>query len=436
MLAGNRALLLALCLLSNVFAGLISTLMAAYLPDAVGELAGSMDEATVGHVGAYIGSLFLVGWAIGGVSFGLAADRFGRARTFTAAVLLFSLASIAASLSPSWPLLVACRLATGVGIGGTMVVSAILVAEAYEERARAIALGFMGVTYPLGIIAAGAVSYSVPNWRTGFLTGFVPLALGLIGAVTVRDSAHWVAESARAADALRPSRLRTLVSAKHRRDFLIGATIFGSMSVGLWATFSWLPAWAESLIGPGGGGGQQQRGMLMMVLGGGGIVGGAFSGFLSNALGRRRTLLIAFAGAFAGSMLLFQTNSVFSSIVFAETALLAIFFGISQGTLTGYIPELFPTGIRATATGICFNVGRVVTSGAVFFVGVMVPVLGGYGSSISVFAVMYLFGFVATLYGKETRSAPAGEVMSPPVRETDHRAILQTRRTTTAPPTP
>jgi hypothetical protein len=49
---------------------------------------------------------------------------------------------------------------------------------------------------------------------------------------------------------------------------------------------------------------------------------------------------------------------------------------------------------------------------------------------------MYLFGFVATLYGKETRSAPAGEVMSPPVRETDHRAILQTRRTTTAPPTP
>lgn len=418
---GNRGLLLALCLLSNVFAGLISTLMAAYLPDAVGELAGSTDGATVGRVGAYIGSLFLVGWALGGVSFGLAADRFGRSRTFTAAVLLFSVASVAASVSASWPILVACRLVTGVGIGGTMVVSAILVAEAFDERARAIALGFMGVTYPLGIIVAGAVSYSVSNWRTGFLIGFVPLTLGLIGAATIRDSIQWLSERARMADALRPSRLVTLVSPAHRTDFLLGATIFGTMSVGLWATFSWLPAWADSLIGPGGGG-QQQRGMLMMLLGGGGIVGGAFSGFLSNGLGRRRTLLIAFAGAFAASMLLFQTNSAFSAVVFAETALLALFFGISQGTLTGYIPELFPTGIRATATGICFNVGRVATAVAVFFVGVLVPVLGGYGSSISAFSVMYLLGFAATLLGKETRTsrapaaAPGGpEIQAPPL---------------------
>jgi MFS family permease len=424
-LIGNRELLLALCLLSNVFAGLISTLMAAYLPDAVAELAGSMDATTVGHVGAYVGSLFLAGWAVGGVAFGMAADRYGRARTFSAAVILFSAASIAASVSASWPILVACRLATGVGIGGTMVVSAILVAEAYAERARAIALGFMGVTYPLGIIAAGAVSYAVTNWRTGFLIGVVPMALGAIGILTIRDSAHWLTEYTRRSDPLRRTGLGTLVSPEHRKDFLLGATIFGTMSIGLWATFSWLPAWAESLIGPAGGGGQQQRGMLMMVLGGGGIVGGAISGFLSNALGRRRTLLIAFAGAFAGSMLLFQTNSVFSALVFAETALLAIFFGISQGTLTGYIPELFPTGIRATATGICFNVGRVATAGAVFFVGVMVPVLGGYGSSISIFAVMYLVGFVATLQSKETRSSSERTPVHAPGQVTEHLALPQ-----------
>lgn len=87
--------------------------MAAYLPDAVAELAGSGDNVTVGRVGAYIGSLFLVGWAAGGITFGLLADRLGRARTFTAAVVLFSAATLLASISPTWPALVACRLLSG-----------------------------------------------------------------------------------------------------------------------------------------------------------------------------------------------------------------------------------------------------------------------------------------------------------------------------------
>ena len=382
---------------------MIATLMAAYLPDAVGELAGADDSATVGYVGSYIGSLFLFGWAIGGVGFGWAADRYGRALTFAAAVLLFAAVTLAAASSPTWQVLVAYRLLTGVGIGGTMVTSAILIAEAWEERARAIALGILGVCYPIGIITAGAVSYSVSSWRAGFLVGILPLAIGLLAAAAVRDSGDWVGHRSGMAPRTGPSGFAGLVSPQHRRNFLIGGTIFGTMSVGLWATFSWLPSWAEFLTGPGGGG-QRERGILMMVLGMGGIVGGAFSGFLANAMGRRRTLLFAFAGAFGASLLLLQTNDTLGPLVFAETAFLAVFFGISQGTLTVYIPELFPTGIRATATGVCFNLGRVATSVAVFFVGVLVPVLGGYGNSISIFAGMYLLGFGATLLGRETRT--------------------------------
>lgn len=404
-LRGNRGLLLGICLASNVFAGFVATVMAAYLPDAVAELAGSGDSATVGLVGAYIGSLFLVGWAFGGISFGLLADRLGRARTFVAAVTLFGAATVAASFSPSWPVLVACRLIGGVGIGGTMVVSAILVAEAFAERARAIALGFIGVSYPIGIITAGAVSYSIADWRAGLLVGVAPLVLGIAGAFVIRDGEHWMSQ--RSAQPARTSEFGTLLSPAHRSDFLLGATIFGAMSVGLWATFSWLPAWAESLMASGEGG-QQARGILMMVLGSGGIVGGGLSGFLANRFGRRGTLLFSFAGAFAASLVLFQANTTFSNAVFLQTAVLALFFGISQGTLTVYIPELFPTGVRATATGVCFNMGRLVTSGAVFFVGVLVPVLGGYGTSLSVFSMMYLLGFGATLLGRETgRTAPA-----------------------------
>ena len=402
--AGARKLTLALCLASNVFTGMLATLMSAYLPDSVRDLTGMTDAATVGHVGSYVGSLFLAGWAVGGIGFGWAADRVGRARMFTAAMLLVGIATLAASRSPSWPVLVACRLATGVGIGGTMVVSAILIAEAWHERARAIAVGFLGVCYPIGIIAAGAVSYRVADWRTGFLAGFLPLALGLASVFLVRDSAHWLAERADRNRDERPSTFRVLMSPAHRSTFLLGATIFGTMSVGLWATFSWLPAWAQDLIGPSEGG-QRQRGMLMMVLGSGGIVGGALSGFIANALGRRRTLLMSFAGSFVASAVLLQSNSSFSSLVFAETAFLAVFFGISQGTLTAYVPELFPIGIRATATGVSFNVGRIATAIAVFFVGVLVPVLGGYGNAISVFSAMYLFGLLAIWFGRETRGA-------------------------------
>ncbi|MDB4882751.1 MAG: transporter [Gemmatimonadetes bacterium] len=397
-----RALTLAICLLSNVFAGMLATLMSAYLPDSVRDLTGTADAVTMGHVGSYVGSLFLIGWALGGVGFGWAADRFGRAHTFTAAVLLFAVATLAASRSVTWPMLVVCRMATGIGIGGTMVVSAILVAEDWHERARAIAMGFLGVSFPIGIISAGAVSYRVAGWRTGFLAGLLPLALGLIAMLVVRDSAHWLTDHLERRRTGGDSPFRSLVSPDNRRNFLLGATIFGTMSVGLWATFSWLPAWAQDLVGTAEGG-QRQRGMLMMVLGSGGIVGGALSGFLANALGRRNTLLVSFAGSFLASALLLLGNSTITPLVFAETAFLAVFFGISQGTLGVYIPELFPIGVRATGTGVCFNVGRVVTALAVFFIGVLVPVLGGYGNAISAFSVMYLFGLLAIWFGRETR---------------------------------
>jgi MFS family permease len=395
-------LTLAVCLLSNVFAGLLATLMAGYLPATVRDLTGMVDPATVGRVGSYVGSLFLAGWAVGGVGFGWIADRYGRAHTFTATLLLFGVASLAASRSQTWPVLVACRMVTGMGIGGTMVVSAILVAEAWHERARAIAMGFLGVCFPVGIISAGAVSYRVADWRSGFLAGLLPLALGVASMVFVRDSAHWVESRGERHRTGGGSPFRTLVSAANRRTFALGATIFGTMSIGLWATFSWLPAWAQDL-GGNGEAAQHQRGTVLVLLGTGGILGGALSGYLANAIGRRRTMLLAFVGAFLASGLLLLTNHAISPLVFGETAFLAVFFGISQGTLFGYIPELFPIEVRATATGVCFNVGRIVTAGAVFFVGVLVPVLGGYGNAISAFSVMYVLGFLATWFGRETR---------------------------------
>ena len=91
----------------------------------------------------------------------------------------------------------------------------------------------------------------------------------------------------------------------------------------------------------------------------------------------------------------------FSPVIFAEIAILALFFGASQGVLSAYIPQLFHTGIRATATGFCFNIGRLFTGTAVLFIGVLVTKLGGYGNSIFVFSTVFIIGFFVVLFVKD-----------------------------------
>ena len=310
---------------------------------------------------------------------------------------------------------VRCGVVAGSGIGGIRTLEDQVIG--YAEKGPGRVGPFL---VPMMMANATAALVGIHNGFTGPNTAVATAcatgahAIG-DGARLIRDEPAWQAARSETPHSQRRSELGTLISPAHRADFLLGATIFGAMSVGLWATFSWLPAWAESLMAPGAGG-QQERGVLVMVLGMGGIVGGALSGFLANRFGRRGTLLFSFAGAFVASMILFLANSTFTQAVFVQTAVLALFFGISQGTLTVYIPELFPTGVRATATGICFNMGRIVTSVAVFFVGVLVPILGGYGTSLSVFSGMYLIGFVATLIGRETKGRSA--VIAPAQRQT------------------
>lgn len=168
------------------------------------------------------------------------------------------------------------------------------------------------------------------------------------------------------------------------------------MLIGLWAIFSWLPTWIQSLITTGDA--QKERGLSMMMLGMGGLTGGFLSGWLINAIGVKKSMLLCFSVCAVMSLILFKTNAVFSSIIYVEIIILALFFGASQGVLSVYIPDLFPVDIRGTATGFCFNTGRVLTAIAVLFVGVLVTELGGYGNSLFIFSLVFLAGLVVTFF--------------------------------------
>ena len=138
-----------------------------------------------------------------------------------------------------------------------------------------------------------------------------------------------------------------------------------------------------------------------MILGSGGLTGGFISGWIANAIGLRKTMLMCFAISFIMAFLLFKINTAFTTIAFIELAVLALFFGISQGVLSVYIPHLFPKIVRASATGFCYSAGRLFTATAVFFVGALVSFLGGYGNAIFTFSFVFVIGFIATLLVKK-----------------------------------
>ncbi len=189
---------------------------------------------------------------------------------------------------------------------------------------------------------------------------------------------------------------------EYLRNLLIGAAVYGAVLIGLWGLFSWIPTWVQGLL-RGISDGQAERGLTMMLFSvRGGIAGGSFSGVLMRKLGSRRTLLLTFAGLIATCGLLFLTNRQFSFIIYPELWVSATFFGISQGALSAYIPALFPTRFRATATGFCFNICRFFTATAVFFVGTLVSLLGGFSNARLSFALAFVVAIVAAFYSPET----------------------------------
>jgi len=265
--------------------------------------------------------------------------------------------------------------------------------EEWPEKTKAIFIGFVSIAMPLGIFSAGVIDYFVASWRQAFIAGAVPLVLAILAARALKESKKW--QDSRSLIAEQPLNKISIFSAGHKTNLIIGSLIFGTMLIGLWAIFSWMPTWIQSLVSNGEA--QGPRGISMMMLGMGGLAGGFLSGWLANAIGLRRSLLLCFGVAASMSFVLFKTNTIISPVVYAEVLVLALFFGASQGVLSVYIPHLFPVAIRGTATGFCFNIGRLFTAAAVLFVGVLVTDLGGYSNALFIFSLVFVIGWLVTL---------------------------------------
>lgn len=382
-----------ICFLSNIFAGLFSTLMSVYLPVVVRTLSGSIGNEELNTISAYINSLYLVGWAIGGFCWGWIADSIGRSRALILSVGSFGFFTFIISTSTSWESVVAFRLLSGFAVGGILVLTPTLLSEIWPKKTRSVILGIDSIGFPIGIFSSGLVNYLVSDWRQAFILGAIPIALAIVSIWLLKESQNWHATKSKVSN-----RLSALTS-ENRSNLIKGSIIFSSMLIGLWGLFSWIPTWVQSLLHDSDG--QTERGITMMLLGAGGLTGGFISGWISNAVGVRKAMMICFSGCIMMSFVLFAMNDSFSKIIYLELALLSMFFGISQGLLSIYITQLFPFHIRGTATGFCFNIGRPITAAAVFFVGPLVTMLGGYSNALLSFAAIFIAGFITIFLTKE-----------------------------------
>ena len=389
--------LFAICFLGTVFAGVVSTLMSVYLPVAVKDLLGDKDPGELNNISAYINAIFILGGSFGGFICGIISDKAGRKTGVIFSIFCYGLFTILTGYMPNWWAVVICRFFSGFGLGGVLVTTTTIMIEEWPQKTKAIFIGILSIAIPVGIFSAGIIDYFVSSWRQGFLVGIIPVGIAVLSVWLLKESDKWGLN--RRDVLLYKKEPATIFSSHHRSNLIIGAAIFGTMLIGLWAIFSWLPTWIQSLITTGDA--QKERGLSMMMLGIGGLTGGFLSGWLTNAIGLRKSMLLCFAVCVVLSLLLFKTNTTFSPIIYAEIVILALFFGASQGVLSVYIPNLFPVDIRGTATGFCFNTGRVLTAIAVLSVGVLVSQLGGYSNSLFIFSLVFVIGLIITFFAKE-----------------------------------
>jgi MFS family permease len=378
------------CWVAGLASGTIASTTPTYLPFIASTFGAQDPAAAAPALGAMLQASFLIGWILGGIGLGFMADVHGRPRVLTAAFLLAIGGSCLAPLAGTDVHLAMLRGITGLCVGAVMAISTTLGAETIPDDRRPLLMGLLANSYAFGIVLSGALQASHVPYAT---TSVVPLMLAPSAFVILRAR-----RSARPSGD--PSHTYMQRVSASRRDLVVGSILFGCILIALWAAFSWLPTWASTLF-PGTDAGASARGLVMMALGGGGIVGSIFAGPVARRIGRVRSLGVCYAGAAVMSLLLYGLTPAGIGPFAAFVAVLTVFFGMSQGLMAFYIPELFPRRIRAMSVGLCFNVGRLTTALAVLQIGVIAASLGGFRQALMAFSSTLVAGMITLRFARE-----------------------------------
>ena len=404
-LSRYQVLVLVVAWLGWIFDSMDATIYNLVLTPALRELLGPRSSPeNIGWYGGIILAIFLVGWAVGGVLFGMLADYLGRARTLVITILIYALFTGLAALSHSWWELCIYRFLTALGIGGEWAAGATLVAEVLPERLRVKGAGVLQSAWGAGYFLAAGVSalLSRYSWRAMFLVGIVPAVVALFVRLKVREPERW--REARASGRERLT-LWELFTPEHRRDTLVGSALAFVAVFGLWGATNWTPTLVREMLGPLGRSPAEITRMVsyaVMCLNAGAIVGYFSFPPLAEWIGRRAAFLWMMLGAAVTLPATFLLPDSYSRALLVLPALGFFTNGIFSG-FPIYLPELYPTRMRATGAGFCFNAGRVLAASSPFLTGYLVVHLGTFARAASSVAIIYVLGTAVLLFARETK---------------------------------
>ncbi len=346
-----------------------------------------------------LNSLTLAASAVGGIAFGVVADRGGRTRALMASILVYSLASFACGLSQTLTQLAACRLVLGLGMGGEWATGAALIAETWPSQHRGKALGLMQSAWAIGEMIAAAVTLVVLprfGWRAVFFVGVLPALVVFWIRREVPEPPIWL-ERGKPRGASLAAMWRPDVRWKG-----VVATLMNACSMfGYWGLFTWIPGYLALPEAQGGRGlGIVASLTWVLFMTPGKWLGYTLFGFAADGIGRRRSYVLYLVVAAALVPVFGSTRSLVWLLALGP---FVGFFG--TGFFSGFgavASELFPTEIRATAMGLTYNIGRGFSALAPFAVG-WVAMRYSFFPAFLLVAAAFLAGAALALLLPETK---------------------------------
>ncbi len=373
-------------------------------------------------------SVLLVGWAIGGVVFGQVADRLGRSRTLLLTMLLYALGTASCAFAPNLWVLLLCRIVASLGIGGEWAAGAAMVAEVVPEKRRVEAGALLYTSAPVGLYFATLVNFQIAgnlwkanpevSWRYVFLAGLIPAAGAFVVRLFIKEPERWKLAAASAA----PPRLAELFDSRHRALTVSGFLMALTALVTWWSCNAFIPIVSTGLAQSASAlRGLDRAATLALVEGWkriatnyfnlGGLIGTLLTIPAAKLMGRKAMFAVYYTASGAAVLATYGLHLA------PETRLAMYFFiGLTVfgvfGSFTYYLPELFPTRLRGTGAGFCYNIGRILAAGGPLLVGSIAA--KGANSLDSALYALFWVGFVPL----------AGLLLLPWVIETKGRPLV------------
>ncbi|NEA30258.1 MFS transporter [Streptomyces sp. SID13031] len=332
--------------------------------------------------GGLLATATLLGIGVSSLTVGWLADNYGRKRALMLSLAVFGVFTAALALVPSFGVFLVLRFVAGLGLGGVWGVVSTYVVETWPTAQRGRAAAFVLSSFPAGgAIAAVVAAALLPDWRLlFFLAGAGVIVPILIIGFFFKESAEWVAQKST------PVKVTEIFSADLRRKTLLGTAVASLALFGWWGASTWLPTYLHTDRGIP----TATVALFMTVLNLGMFVGYNVFGLIADRIGRKYALVLSLVGV-GLTLPLYVVAADRSALLWLGP--LFAFFAAFSGIFGAYLGELYPTRVRATGAGFCFNVGRGVSAFAPFALGALATG-AGLGTGLLLCAGIFLCGAV------------------------------------------